>query len=75
MRILIKLPKNGILQMLQVAEYHARAVVSANSLKRPSLKARKQKLLSFLQGMFWFPWCGCEVKRHLRFLRMETLTR
>ncbi|KVI07097.1 PWWP-like protein [Cynara cardunculus var. scolymus] len=36
--------------MLQVAEYHARTVVSVNSLKRPSLKARKQKLLSFLQG-------------------------
>ncbi|KAJ9545686.1 hypothetical protein OSB04_025393 [Centaurea solstitialis] len=35
--------------MLQVAEYHARTVVSVNSLKRPSLKARKQKLLSFLR--------------------------
>ncbi|KAI3783570.1 hypothetical protein L1987_42654 [Smallanthus sonchifolius] len=38
--------------MLQVAEYHARAVVSVNSLKRPSLKARKQKLLSFLQEKY-----------------------
>ena len=38
------------LQMLQVAEYHARSVVSVNPVKRPSLKARKQKLLSFLQG-------------------------
>ncbi|KAJ0707161.1 putative [histone H3]-lysine(4) N-trimethyltransferase transcription regulator PHD family [Helianthus annuus] len=38
--------------MLQVAEYHARAVVSVNSQKRPSLKARKQKLLSFLQEKY-----------------------
>ncbi|XP_024971078.1 histone-lysine N-methyltransferase ATX4-like isoform X1 [Cynara cardunculus var. scolymus] len=38
--------------MLQVAEYHARTVVSVNSLKRPSLKARKQKLLSFLQEKY-----------------------
>ncbi|THG01556.1 hypothetical protein TEA_023891 [Camellia sinensis var. sinensis] len=39
-----------LLFMLQIAEYHARTVVSANSLKRPSIKARKQKLLTFLQG-------------------------
>ncbi|KAK9050758.1 hypothetical protein SSX86_030271 [Deinandra increscens subsp. villosa] len=38
--------------MLQVAEYHARAVVSVNSLKRPSLKSRKQKLLSFLREKY-----------------------
>ncbi|KAD4585897.1 hypothetical protein E3N88_23498 [Mikania micrantha] len=38
--------------MLQVAEYHARAVVSVNSIKRPSLKARKQKLLSFLREKY-----------------------
>ncbi|XP_028112650.1 histone-lysine N-methyltransferase ATX4-like isoform X10 [Camellia sinensis] len=38
--------------MLQIAEYHARTVVSANSLKRPSIKARKQKLLTFLQAKY-----------------------
>lgn len=40
-----------VLQMLQMAEYHARTVVSVTSLKRPSMKVRKQKLLNFLQGM------------------------
>nr|GEV72654.1 histone-lysine N-methyltransferase ATX4-like [Tanacetum cinerariifolium] len=38
--------------MLQVAEYHARSVVSVNPVKRPSLKSRKQKLLSFLQEKY-----------------------
>lgn len=38
-------------QMLQVAEYHARNLVSVNSLKRPSIKVRRQKLLNFLQGI------------------------
>ncbi|KAG5558830.1 hypothetical protein RHGRI_008701 [Rhododendron griersonianum] len=38
-----------ILLMLQMAEYHARTVVSVTSLKRPSMKVRKQKLLNFLQ--------------------------
>ncbi|GAU21106.1 hypothetical protein TSUD_10230 [Trifolium subterraneum] len=35
--------------MLQLAEFHAKAIVSAKP-KRPSSKARKQKLLTFLQG-------------------------
>ena len=39
-------------QMLQIAEYHAR--VSVNSLKRPSMKVRKQKLLAFLRGILIF---------------------
>uniref|UniRef100_A0A5B7APC3 Putative histone-lysine N-methyltransferase ATX5 n=1 Tax=Davidia involucrata TaxID=16924 RepID=A0A5B7APC3_DAVIN len=38
--------------MLQIAEYHARSLVSVNSLKRPSLKVRKQKLLTFLQEKY-----------------------
>ncbi|KAI4325008.1 hypothetical protein MLD38_030443 [Melastoma candidum] len=38
--------------MLQAAELHDRAAVSAKSLKRPSLKERKQKLLSFLQERY-----------------------
>ncbi|KAI8030309.1 Histone-lysine N-methyltransferase ATX4 [Camellia lanceoleosa] len=38
--------------MLQIAEYHASTVVSANSLKRPSIKARKQKLLTFLRAKY-----------------------
>jgi hypothetical protein len=38
-------------QMLQLAEFHAKAIVSAKP-KRPSSKARKQKLLTFLQGTF-----------------------
>ena len=41
-------------QMLQIAEYHERAVVSVNSLKRPSMKVRKQKLLAFLRGILIF---------------------
>lgn len=40
-----------VLQMLQVAEYHALSLVPAKPLKRPSIKARKNKLLTFLQGM------------------------
>uniref|UniRef100_A0A165XES6 Histone-lysine N-methyltransferase n=1 Tax=Daucus carota subsp. sativus TaxID=79200 RepID=A0A165XES6_DAUCS len=42
------LPKPSF--MLQVAEYHQRSLVPVNSQKRPSQKARKQKLLDFLQG-------------------------
>ncbi|WMV20713.1 hypothetical protein MTR67_014098 [Solanum verrucosum] len=38
--------------MLQMAEYHAQNVVSTKSVKRPSLKVRRQKLLSFLQEKF-----------------------
>ncbi|XP_059629056.1 histone-lysine N-methyltransferase ATX4-like [Cornus florida] len=38
--------------MLQIAEYHERTLVSANSLKRPSNKVRKQKLLAFLQEKY-----------------------
>lgn len=37
-------------QMLQMAEYHERSLVPAKSVKRPSIKVRKQKLLNFLQG-------------------------
>ena len=37
--------------MLQVAEFHANAVVSVKP-KKPSFKERKQKLLTFLQGTF-----------------------
>ncbi|KAI7741291.1 hypothetical protein M8C21_021619, partial [Ambrosia artemisiifolia] len=46
--------KGSLLPLEQwVAEYHARAVVSVNnSQKRPSLKARKQKLLSFLREKY-----------------------
>lgn len=36
--------------MLQMAEYHERSLVPAKSVKRPSIKVRKQKLLTFLQG-------------------------
>ncbi|KAL2226964.1 UNVERIFIED_CONTAM: Histone-lysine N-methyltransferase ATX5 [Sesamum indicum] len=35
--------------MLQMAEYHERSLVPAKSVKRPSIKVRKQKLLNFLQ--------------------------
>ncbi|KAL9163142.1 hypothetical protein ABFS82_06G022100 [Erythranthe guttata] len=35
--------------MLQMAEYHERSLVPAKSVKRPSIKVRKQKLLTFLQ--------------------------
>lgn len=38
--------------MLQMAEYHAHAVASAKPPKKPSLKVRKQKLLSFLQEKY-----------------------
>ncbi|XP_063947886.1 histone-lysine N-methyltransferase ATX4 isoform X1 [Daucus carota subsp. sativus] len=38
--------------MLQVAEYHQRSLVPVNSQKRPSQKARKQKLLDFLQERY-----------------------
>lgn len=37
-------------QMLEIAEY-ARAAVSVKPLKRPSIKVRRQKLLTFLRGM------------------------
>lgn len=37
--------------MLQLAEFHANAVVSGKP-KQPSLKDRKHKLLTFLQGTF-----------------------
>lgn len=40
-------------QMLQLAEYHESALVSAKPAKRPSMKERKQKLLAFLQGKFF----------------------
>ncbi|PON72089.1 43kDa postsynaptic protein [Parasponia andersonii] len=36
--------------MLQLAEYHATALVSVKPPKKPSMKERKQKLLAFLQG-------------------------
>ncbi|KAL3819936.1 hypothetical protein ACJIZ3_005841 [Penstemon smallii] len=35
--------------MLQMAEYHERGLVPTKSVKRPSLKVRKQKLINFLQ--------------------------
>ncbi|KAG8390412.1 hypothetical protein BUALT_Bualt01G0080600 [Buddleja alternifolia] len=35
--------------MLQMAEYHERTLIAAKSVKRPSIKVRKQKLLNFLQ--------------------------
>ncbi|CAO2838637.1 unnamed protein product [Amaranthus hypochondriacus] len=38
--------------MLQMAEYHAQAAASAKPPKKPSLKVRKQKLLSFLQEKY-----------------------
>ncbi|XP_071732230.1 histone-lysine N-methyltransferase ATX4-like [Rutidosis leptorrhynchoides] len=38
--------------MLQVAEHHSRTVAPVNSVKRPSIKARKQKLLSFLREKY-----------------------
>lgn len=40
------------LQMLQLAEYHENAIVSSKPPKRPSIKERRQKLLTFLQGIF-----------------------
>lgn len=39
------------LQMLQLADYHENALVSVKPPKKPSLKERKQKLLTFLQGI------------------------
>jgi branched-subunit amino acid transport protein AzlD len=55
--MILRLPNTIILliwcylksQMLQVAEYHANALVSAKP-KKPSLKERKHKLLTFLKG-------------------------
>lgn len=38
--------------MLQMAEYHAQTVVPVNSNKRPSIKVRKQKLLTFLKEKY-----------------------
>nr|GMC58219.1 histone-lysine N-methyltransferase ATX4-like [Ipomoea batatas] len=38
--------------MLQIAEYHEQSVVPTKSVKRPSLKVRKQKLLTFLQEKY-----------------------
>ncbi|XP_051142788.1 histone-lysine N-methyltransferase ATX5 [Andrographis paniculata] len=35
--------------MLQMAEYHERSLVPAKPVKRPSIRVRKQKLLTFLQ--------------------------
>jgi len=37
--------------MLQLAEYHEKALVSGKPPKRPPMKERKQKLLAFLQGL------------------------
>ena len=39
-------------QMLQLAEFHATAQVPTKP-KKPSLKERKHKLLTFLQGDFY----------------------
>ncbi|KAM1613655.1 hypothetical protein PS2_002126 [Malus domestica] len=38
--------------MLQLAEYHENALVSSKPPKRPSIKERKQKLLTFLQEKY-----------------------
>ncbi|KAK9094057.1 hypothetical protein Scep_025526 [Stephania cephalantha] len=38
-------------QMLQVSEHYERGVGSENNIKRPSIKERKLKLLSFLQDV------------------------
>jgi hypothetical protein len=43
------------LQMLQLADYHENALVSVRPPKKPSIKERKQKLLTFLQGI-----CFCK---------------
>lgn len=37
--------------MLQMAEYHNHAVSAKPPTKKPSIKVRRQKLLSFLQGI------------------------
>ncbi|CAH9070634.1 unnamed protein product [Cuscuta epithymum] len=38
--------------MLQIAEYHERSGIPSKPIKRPSLKVRKQKLLTFLQEKY-----------------------
>ncbi|XP_026441028.1 histone-lysine N-methyltransferase ATX5-like [Papaver somniferum] len=38
--------------MLQISEYHERGLFSANPPKNPSMKSRRQKLLSFLQEKY-----------------------
>ncbi|CAI9762478.1 unnamed protein product [Fraxinus pennsylvanica] len=38
--------------MLEMAEYHSRSGVPTKALKRPSIKVRKQKLLTFLQEKY-----------------------
>ncbi|XP_077251288.1 histone-lysine N-methyltransferase ATX4-like [Tasmannia lanceolata] len=38
--------------MLQISRYHELGLLSANPVKRPSLKLRKQKLLAFLQEKY-----------------------
>ncbi|KAG6649956.1 histone-lysine N-methyltransferase ATX5-like isoform X2 [Carya illinoinensis] len=38
--------------MLQLADYHANALVSVRPPKKPSIKERKQKLLTFLQEKY-----------------------
>lgn len=43
------------LQMLQLADYHENALVSVKPPKKPSIKERKQKLLTFLQGILFSP--------------------
>lgn len=40
------------LQMLQLADYHENALISVKPPKKPSIKERKQKLLTFLQGIY-----------------------
>lgn len=37
--------------MLKVAEYHDNGFVPVNPPKRPSIRERRQKLLTFLQGI------------------------
>ncbi|XP_047329355.1 histone-lysine N-methyltransferase ATX4-like isoform X2 [Impatiens glandulifera] len=38
--------------MLQMAEFHSRSLVSVKTQKRPSVKIRKQKLLTYLQEKY-----------------------
>ncbi|KAF6173047.1 hypothetical protein GIB67_006423 [Kingdonia uniflora] len=38
--------------MLQVSEYYERSHVAANSIKQPTMKSKKQKLLAFLQEKY-----------------------
>ncbi|KAE8077675.1 hypothetical protein FH972_016217 [Carpinus fangiana] len=40
--------------MLQLADYHENALVSVRPPKKPSIKERKQKLLTFLQGICFY---------------------